>query len=105
MIQGIVHLAVDPKFWEVVGITLFYCGAIALFAFLGERTASRLQRVPTDTTWHRVLRSWKFWFIPAGLLFYACIGAAMANAAILAGLLVIPYAYFTAVGIYREGRA
>lgn len=105
MIEAFKQLATDPKFWEVVGITLFYCGAIGLFAWLGQMTAERLQRVPTDTKWRRILRNWKFWFIPAGLLMYAVIGSAMANAVILGAVLVIPYAYFTAVGIYREGRA
>ena len=105
MILGLAHLAANPKFWEIVGITLIYCGAIALFAMLGERVANRLQEIPTDTTWHRLQRSWMFWLIPSGLLFYACIGAALANAVILAALLVIPYAFCTSVGIYREGRA
>jgi hypothetical protein len=96
------ELAANPQFWLLLGGTLFYCGILALFAGFGWRTANWLQNVAPTTTFRRVVRKWQFWFVPAMLLFILVMLFAMADAPFVCMALMVPYAYFTAVGIYRE---
>jgi hypothetical protein len=98
------QLASNPQFWLLVGGTLVYCGVIALFASLGCRTADWLQGVAPTTTFRRMVRNWHFWLVPAMLLFFLIMLFAMADLPVIGMTLIVPYAYFTAVGIYREKR-
>jgi hypothetical protein len=104
MVAALTELAVNPHFWMIMGITLVYCGVIALFAWLGTITATRLDSVSPESRAGRLTRHWGFWFAPAMAIFAAIMVLTMANHVITAIALVIPYAFFAAVGIYREGR-
>jgi len=104
MIAALTGLAVNPQFWMVIGITLVYCGAIALFAWLGTLTATRLDSVSRETRFGRLIKHSGFWFVPAMVMFLVIMLLGMANAALTAFALVIPYAYFFSVCIFREDR-
>jgi hypothetical protein len=95
----------NPMLWAVIVGALAYCGILAACAMFGIKTAKRLQLVSTATIWGRLVRNWHSWFVPAMVLFLLTLACAMANMVVIAALLVAPYAFASAVGICREGRA
>jgi hypothetical protein len=93
----------DLSMWALlIGGTLLFCGACALFAHFGFQTGKRFQMNPGQTAMQRFFRSFNFWCPISLVAFLAPIVLAMFKLMLVGGLLIIPATYLFAVAIQLD---